>query len=113
MLAGGELFHELEKEGSFNDKTARFYAANVVVAMGQLHAQGIVYRDLKPENLLVDSAGYIKMTDFGFAKFIGDCRTFTICGTPDYQVWRLCFSFVIITCISQFHPKRCCQLGQR
>ena len=84
--AGGELFHHLDCAGAFNEHTSRFYAANVLVAMGELHAQGIIYRDLKPENLLIDSAGYIKMTDFGFAKFIGDRKTFTICGTPDYQV---------------------------
>lgn len=54
--------------------------------MSQLHAQDIVYRDLKPENLLIDSKGYIKMADFGFAKYIPNGKTFTICGTPDYQV---------------------------
>ena len=76
----------MDKEGCFNETTACFYAANVVLAMSQLHAQDIVYRDLKPENLLVDAKGYIKMADFGFAKYIGSRKTFTICGTPDYQV---------------------------
>ena len=54
--------------------------------MAHLHSLGIVYRDLKPENLLIDADGYVKMADFGFAKYIGDQKTFTICGTPDYQV---------------------------
>eukprot|EP00879_Flechtneria_rotunda_P001387 GHRR01001538.1.p1 GENE.GHRR01001538.1~~GHRR01001538.1.p1 ORF type:complete len:1213 (+),score=453.23 GHRR01001538.1:393-3641(+) len=84
-VPGGELFHHLDIEGSFNDATACFYAANVLLALETLHMQGIVYRDLKPENLLLDTQGYIKMADFGFAKKIGSERTFTICGTPDYQ----------------------------
>ena len=84
--AGGELFYHLDKEGSFPESTARFYAANVLLAMAHLHSLGIVYRDLKPENLLIDADGYVKMADFGFAKYIGNQKTFTICGTPDYQV---------------------------
>ena len=88
MNAGGELFHHLENqpEGRFDEPTACFYAANVVLCMSQLHAQGIIYRDLKPENLLLDQQGYIKVADFGFAKLIEQGKTFTICGTPDYQV---------------------------
>ena len=46
---------------------------------------GVPLQDLKPENLLVDAAGYVKVADFGFAKHIGSERTYTICGTPDYQ----------------------------
>eukprot|EP00879_Flechtneria_rotunda_P028361 GHRR01030464.1.p1 GENE.GHRR01030464.1~~GHRR01030464.1.p1 ORF type:complete len:170 (+),score=47.23 GHRR01030464.1:88-597(+) len=54
-VPGGELFHHLDIEGSFNDATACFYAANVLLALETLHMQGIVYRDLKPENLLLDT----------------------------------------------------------
>lgn len=84
--AGGELFHHLDLEGAFNEKTTLFFAANVLLALDHLHQRGIVYRDLKPENLLVDKNGYLKLADFGFAKKIGSERTYTICGTPDYQV---------------------------
>ena len=86
ICAGGELFHHLDLEGAFTEDTARFYAACTVLALAALHARGIVYRDLKPENLLLDAEGYLKVADFGFAKQIGGERTFTICGTPDYQV---------------------------
>jgi serine/threonine protein kinase len=54
-VPGGELFHHLDIEGSFSDATACFYAANVLLAMECLHARGVVYRDLKPENLLLDT----------------------------------------------------------
>lgn len=54
-MPGGELFHHLDIEGSFNDQTACFYAANVLLALEFLHSKGIVYRDLKPENLLLDT----------------------------------------------------------
>lgn len=54
-VPGGELFHHLDIEGSFSDGAACFYAANVLLALECLHARGIVYRDLKPENLLLDT----------------------------------------------------------
>lgn len=84
-LPGGELFNYLN-DGPFTEPTAAFYAACVVLALGSLHDAGIVYRDLKPENLLLDQHGYIRLVDFGFAKKIGrNGRTYTICGTPDYM----------------------------
>ena len=67
----------------FPNPVAKFYAAEVTLALDYLHSQGIIYRDLKPENLLLDRHGHLKITDFGFAKEVPDI-TWTLCGTPDY-----------------------------
>uniref|UniRef100_A0A8D3E5M8 cGMP-dependent protein kinase n=1 Tax=Scophthalmus maximus TaxID=52904 RepID=A0A8D3E5M8_SCOMX len=82
---GGEVWTILRDRGSFEDSTTRFYTACVVEAFAYLHAKGVIYRDLKPENLILDSRGYAKLVDFGFAKKIGVCKkTWTFCGTPEY-----------------------------
>ena len=83
LALGGELFSILRERNKFDEPTARFYAANVCSAFEYLHESRIVYRDLKPENLLLDADGYLKVVDFGFAKVIED-RTWTLCGTPEY-----------------------------
>ncbi|EGF77461.1 hypothetical protein BATDEDRAFT_14121 [Batrachochytrium dendrobatidis JAM81] len=82
-IHGGELFSYLRKCVRFPNHVARFYAAEVVLAFEELHSRNIIYRDLKPENLLITAQGHIKITDFGFAKIVPDV-TWTLCGTPDY-----------------------------
>lgn len=82
-IIGGELFTHLRKAGKFSNDHGRLYAAQIIMALQYLHNLDVVYRDLKPENLLLDLTGYIKITDFGFAKHVPD-RTWTLCGTPEY-----------------------------
>jgi len=82
-VIGGELFSHLRRAGRFSNDVAAFYAAEIVSALEYLHAMNVVYRDLKPENLLLDHNGHVKITDFGFAKRVED-RTWTLCGTPEY-----------------------------
>ncbi|KAL1305879.1 hypothetical protein AAFC00_004029 [Neodothiora populina] len=83
FIEGGELFSLLRKSQRFPNPVAKFYAAEVTLALDYLHSLNIIYRDLKPENLLLDRHGHLKITDFGFAKEVPDI-TWTLCGTPDY-----------------------------
>lgn len=80
---GGELFTVLRKHRFFHENTAKFFAAHIVLGFECMHAKNYVYRDLKPENLLLGTDGYLKITDFGFAKKIRG-RCWTLCGTPEY-----------------------------
>jgi len=83
LALGGELFSVLRERIKFDEPTSRFYGACVASAFSYMHDKQIVYRDLKPENLLFDDVGYLRVCDFGFAKLIQD-RTWTLCGTPEY-----------------------------
>jgi len=80
---GGEVFSHLRKAGRFSKEFTKFYAGQIILVLQYLHAKKIVYRDLKPENLLIGNGGYLKITDFGFAKIVED-NTWTLCGTPEY-----------------------------
>lgn len=85
-LNGGELFTYLRSTDRFDEKRVQIYAAELVIAISYLHSNGIVYRDLKPENVLLDDKGHIKITDFGLSKLNLDsnAKTFSFCGTPEY-----------------------------
>lgn len=86
---GGELFFHLRKSNTFSERRAMFYTAQLVEAIRVLHENGIIYRDLKPENVLLDRQGNLKITDFGLSKqgvqtgTSGE-KTYSFCGTPEY-----------------------------
>jgi serine/threonine protein kinase len=81
---GGELYATYNRKGFHgSEKHAKFYGAGVVLAFEHFHDRRIIYRDLKPENLLLNEEGKIKITDMGLAKFVIG-KTYTTCGTPDY-----------------------------
>lgn len=86
FLNGGELFYHLRREQRFTEERAKFYAAEILLALECLHENGVIYRDLKPENVLLDSEGHVKLTDFGLSKIrqAQNEVTFTFCGTPEY-----------------------------
>ena len=82
---GGELFNLIQKHKQLNESQTRFYACQLVLALESLHSKNIIYRDLKPENVLLDKDGYIKITDFGLSKTnVVENDAKSICGTPEY-----------------------------
>ena len=84
-VPGGELFKLMLDNDRFDVNQTRFYAAEIAYALCDLHAINCLYRDLKPENVVITRTGHIKLTDFGSAKIINfSTRTYTLCGTPEY-----------------------------
>lgn len=83
---GGELFFHLKKKRRFTENEARIIVAEVGLALGHLHSLDVIYRDLKPENVLLDNQGHACLTDFGLSKDLGpdSQMTKTFCGTPEY-----------------------------
>ena len=85
FVRGGELFQHLRHEKYFKEEKVKFYAAIIGLSLDYLHNNEIVYRDVKPENILIDEDGYLKLVDFGLAKILeGDEKATSFCGTPEY-----------------------------
>lgn len=84
FVRGMDLFDVLRQLNLVTDKDAKFYAGSLIVILEHLHERDIIYRDLKPENVMVDEDGYTKLIDFGTAKIVNG-RTYTIVGTPHYM----------------------------
>jgi hypothetical protein len=82
-IAGGELLTWISIQKKFPENMAKFFAAEILLALEAMHSKDIAYRDLKPENILLSETGHAKLCDFGFAKTVKD-KTYTTCGTPEY-----------------------------
>ena len=91
VVMGGELFNRLARVGgAISEDDAKFYTACVTLGLQYMQKKHYVYRDLKPENLLVARDGYVKIADFGFAKRLAPGKkTYTLCGTPEYMAPEL------------------------
>lgn len=85
-LAEFDFFEVLDQHSPFPESWVRFFASNVILALEHMHSKGIVYRDLKPENLMLTSNGYLRLVDFGFAKCLEKGqKTYSMGGTPEYM----------------------------
>ena len=82
FVPGGELYQRLDAEISIEE--ARFYTIEISSALMHLHSRCIIYRDLKPENVLLTQSGHIKLVDFGLSRHLSQDKCFTMCGTQGY-----------------------------
>ena len=80
----GDLFHYMHGIEHLSKMQVLFYSACIVEALDHVHSFDICYRDIKPEDIVTCADGYLKLTDYGLAKFLRDSQTYTLCGTPDY-----------------------------
>ncbi|KAI6652364.1 Serine /threonine protein kinase [Oopsacas minuta] len=88
FLSGGDLLSHLEKSKRFSEQRTQLYLAELSLGLFFLHRKGIIYRDMKPENVMVDHEGHLKLVDFGLCKegiWNGQTTTDTFCGTLDYM----------------------------
>lgn len=83
FLNGGDLLSLLRRHRNFTEPSARFFSAQLVLAIEYLHCVNVIHRDIKPENILVKENGYIQLADLGLSKIVKD-RLWSFCGTPEY-----------------------------
>ena len=85
ICTGGELFYHLVHQRAFSEKQAKFFMSEILLGFKYLHERDIVFRDIKPENILVDMDGHIRIADFGLAKIIPENEhSYSFCGSPEY-----------------------------
>ncbi len=86
LVRGGDMYEHIQKQGRFSEDVVRVWAAEISLAVGYLHSIGIIFRDLKPDNVLLDMEGHCRITDFGLSYKVqsADDRAHSFCGTAFY-----------------------------
>ena len=85
LLSGGDLRYHIAKKKTFTEQETKFFIANLILSLEYIHNQKIIHRDVKPENLVLDSNGYVRQTDFGVAKINESDNSSETSGTPGYM----------------------------
>ena len=86
-LSGGDIFHLMRRKLGFAESELKFYIAEIIIALELIHNDNVIYRDLKPENVMIGGDGHIKIVDFGFTKKLNDIHkdmTYTSWGTQGW-----------------------------
>ena len=85
LMSGGDLRYHINKNHFFLEPQSRFFAACIITGLEYIHSNGVIHRDIKPENLVLDSKGYLKITDFGIARMWNPENSKDTSGTPGYM----------------------------
>lgn len=117
FVAGGDFYARLSRDGSIGEVEAQLYMAELILALEHLHALGIVYRDLKPENVLIDGEGHVKLTDFGLSRcvpcvcvcvslWVLECMYVCVCVAAGASVSALHDFACVCVCVCRFIVRR-------
>ena len=85
LLTGGDLRYHIAFKKIFSEKETKFFISNMILALEYIHSKNIIHRDIKPENLVLESNGYLRITDFGVAKINEKDNSSETSGTPGYM----------------------------
>ena len=91
LLTGGDLRYQIVRHKTFNEIQTKFFLANIILGLEYIHSKNIIHRDIKPENLVMESTGYIRITDFGVAKINMKDNSSETSGTPGYMAPEVLF----------------------
>ena len=85
LLTGGDLRYHIAQKRFFSESETKFFISNMILALEYIHSRNIIHRDIKPENLVLESNGYLRITDFGVAKINEEDNSSETSGTPGYM----------------------------